>query len=1475
MGLKNRQKKIIQRSVAVLLLCAVVLGITGCTTKAENPPPETEIIKTYHEIPDITESEIAAIEALKASRQSFIFGKIISTEGFILPSGVYAGFSPKLCRLLSDLFEIPFKLEFHEWDTLKDGLDNGSIDFTSEFGITSQRQTRYIMTDPIAQRTVSILTYGDKRIETPYDLNGLKIGIFVEDTAIRDIVIRAYPGIEFEVVPILSQADDADMLRRGEVDAVIGKSAGLTYKYDKTEDLTLTHGMLPLAYTHVALTAANNELEPIISVMNKYIEAKGINILYEIYREGNEEYIRNVIYNAFSDEEKAYINNLTKSVPIVLGTDTYPVSFYNTNEGEFQGIAIDILTEISRLTGIKFEPINEADATWGDILEMLRSGEAALISDLIITEERREYFIWHETPFFSTPYAFFSKIDFQNVELFQIRQATVGVVGWCATRELFEQWFPNNPNVKHFDSQDDALDALENDEIDLFFNLGYILYYQQNYRERPGYKANFTFPVFNDTFFGLNKNEVILSSIIDKAIVHIDTDSISNEWTSRSFDYSRILAEEQSRYANQRTLIVSISATILILLMIFVVLLLLRNNKSRKIVMEAEKEENERFRIMIDTNPLCCKIWNSDYKIIDCNKAAMDLCGFKTKEEYLTSFYSLDPEFQPDGTRSTTKRNEYLKRAFKSNENFSFEWLHVLPDGSFMPAEITLARVNYGDGYVVAGYTRDLREQRRMIKELVSAHEINDMQLTKLNLTIAATQIALWDMYVLKYDPVNPKNRIIYSDEFRNMLGYSDENDFPNILGSWSDKLHPEDKERSVNAFAAHMLDKTGNTPFDVEYRLKKKTGEYAYFHAYGETVRDNEGNPIFVAGALVDVTEEKNIIINTERLRREAEEANKAKSVFLAKMSHEIRTPLNAVIGLSDLVLQSKEWNDENHYRLESINNAGATLLSTVNDILDISKIESGKFELVPTVYEIHSTINDAVAQSILQRGEKPIEFMTNISEDLPAQLYGDELRIKQILNNFLSNAFKYTVEGTVELIVNCTRDGETIWLTFIIRDTGIGIKQEEINSLFSDYVQVDVSANRKIEGTGLGLSIAKKLIELMNGNVTVESEYGKGSVFAVKLLQKFISDDVPGQKAINKTDSSKYSESKQLGELKQITLPYARVLIVDDVITNLDVTEGLMKPYGMTVDRVTSGQEAIDAMLDDTIQYNAVFMDYMMPEMDGIEATQRIREIGTDYTKNIPIIALTANAIVGSKEMFLESGFQSFISKPIEIAHLDAVIREWVWDEEKDKLTGDETEAPAQADEKNWQALHKGVPGINIEKGISRFDGDKDAYLYILRSYAKNTLPLLESTKKVDLGRLKNYATVMHGIKGSSGSICAEDIADLAKALENAAYAGDFEYVSAHNKNFAVTARKLIEDISKMLSEYDADNLKPKKDKPDADTLKRLRQACINYEMSGVYAALEELEAFEYDLDGELIFWLRENVEQINFDEIVEKLS
>jgi signal transduction histidine kinase len=623
---------------------------------------------------------------------------------------------------------------------------------------------------------------------------------------------------------------------------------------------------------------------------------------------------------------------------------------------------------------------------------------------------------------------------------------------------------------------------------------------------------------------------------------------------------------------------------------------------------------------------------------------------------------------------------------------------------------------------------------------------------------------------------------------------------------------------------------------------------------------------------------------------------AAEERSKFFARMSHEMRTPLNAVIGLSELTLEETGMSEEIRENVEKINNSGSSLLALVNDILDISKIESYKFKIIPVEFETSVMISDAIFQNITRKGEKPIDFVLNIDENLPVRLIGDDQRIKQILNNFLSNAFKYTMEGTIELNVKCIplENDKTLFKAFI-KDTGIGIKSESMNSLFSDYTQMDVKTNRKIEGTGLGLSITKMITEMMDGTVSAESEYGKGSTFTVSIPLKLSGSDVIGPEVTDKLKNLEYHTENRKKKISRISMPYAHVLVVDDTITNLDVAKGMMKPYRMKIDTLTSGIAAVDAVRKETIKYSAIFMDHMMPIMDGVEAVRIIREeIETEYAKTVPIIALTANALSGNEEMFLSKGFQAFIPKPLEVSRLDEVVNKWIRDEEQEKLYKDNLitiEGHTFINSRTGKDRRSGlidrrrgidrrvfydkIKDIDLNKGLERFGGDADTFLQVLKSFTKNTKLVLDTMKDVDEVNLAEYAIIVHGVKSSCRGICAEKMGNRAEALEKAAKAGDLAAVTANNASFIEDVLKMISNIEEVLNSKVEKIERPKKEKPYREALEKLKIACDNFQIEEIDKGIKEIECFEYTADDGLVYWLRENVDQMNYMEIVEKLS
>ena len=674
-----------------------------------------------------------------------------------------------------------------------------------------------------------------------------------------------------------------------------------------------------------------------------------------------------------------------------------------------------------------------------------------------------------------------------------------------------------------------------------------------------------------------------------------------------------------------------------------------------------------------------------------------------------------------------------------------------------------------------------------------------------------------------------------------------------------------------------------------------------------------------------VGITVVINLIhVKEKRTRKRLEEAavaaqaaERSKSDFLANMSHEIRTPMNAIVGMCELALREQNLSDNVKEYCYGIQNSGRSLLAIINDILDFSKIESGKMELIEDEFNIASTMNDVINMAMTRMGDKPIEIIVNGDPDIPQGLLGDEIRIRQLMINLMTNAVKYTRSGIIKLSVSQTQREYGINLNFRVEDSGIGISPENLEKLFESFQQVDTRKNRSEEGTGLGLAITKRLLNQMGGFINVESEYGKGSVFSFVIPLR-VCDKTPFVniheaetfQTVGYMDESKIVDENvkkeyvpfltQLGECLDIDFQYfndferfkefvenrkvthcftgkeeylahkdffdmlgrrlqmviiqnrkhsiitppgmkcvykpfyalsiasilnnesmiacldmgksittsfvapkARVLIVDDNVVNLQVAVGLMQPYHMQVLTTESGKEAIRVLASK--DFDLVFMDHMMPEMDGVETTQIIRSREEEYFKKLPIIALTANAVNGAREMFLEHGFQGFLAKPIELSSLDRILKQYIPVELQERDTMNEKDMNSQREEQKVEQSEQEKALIDVETGLVYTGHNRDAYLSILGTYVKKGKEKCEVIRSLYTQEdWKNYIIEVHALKSSSLAVGAKILSEKAKELELRGKSGDYGTIREKNDALLELYAQVLEAGMQIMEKY-----------------------------------------------------------------------
>ncbi len=525
---------------------------------------------------------------------------------------------------------------------------------------------------------------------------------------------------------------------------------------------------------------------------------------------------------------------------------------------------------------------------------------------------------------------------------------------------------------------------------------------------------------------------------------------------------------------------------------------------------------------------------------------------------------------------------------------------------------------------------------------------------------------------------------------------------------------------------------------------------------------------------------EQKNVELQEAILA--TERANAARDIFLSNMSHELRTPINTILGLNELIIRESQDEAIKEYAFD-IRQAGNILLALVSDILDFSKLEAGQMNVMDGIYDISSLLNDLINGISLQLRKKKLDLELDIAKDIPYKLFGDEIHIRQIIGNLLSNAVKFTQKGKVTLRLAWKKVSEDeIELDLSVLDTGIGIKEKDMEKLFGVFQRMDSTVRSKEERTGLGLAITNRLVEMMGGRLEVDSTYGKGSSFSFKVVQKVVDTEPLGDFEKQYNESLRSSENYN----QKFIAPLGRILIVDDNAMNLAVAQGLLKQTRLQVDVAASGEECLELLKRKT--YHLICLDHMMPVMDGVQTLHAIRGLENNPSKDTPVIALTANAVAGAREFYLQEGFQDYLTKPIDADKFENMLIEYLPDNVVYLTQGqsmdreyEKQDAELALDIRESQLY---IIGFNIRNGLKYMGGDKALYSKVLHDFHMILQEKEEALRNfLKKGDMPGYAIIVHSLKGNARNLGADGLADEAFELEKMSKAGRLEDVEVRS--------------------------------------------------------------------------------------------
>ena len=1177
------------KKVLCLVLAIIMLLMTGCNGAAVRVNDKPVKYSSYKDIPGVTREEIAAIDALLVQKPTLNYGVCLSTEAFFYDHGAIGGFARLLGDRISELFGFEIEYTALDFEDMIARLETNEIDIVNDLTATPERRETLLMTDAIFQRVVSVFSInGTEALEAISKIRPVKCA-FMEGSTTYSRVVESW-SLPFEPVFVERQEDIVQMLADGQVDAFIEEGTQEAIFYG--DEHIVIEDFYPISHSPISLSTGNSELAPIISIFQKYLVNGGALEVTELYSEGYDDYRRYNLLSALTAEEIDYINNHGENNPVIIACENYnyPVSFYNEKDKEFQGAAIDVLNQVSVMTGLSFKIGNAPDATWPEILSGLESREYSLITELLQTNSRLGRFLWPDDPFYTDSYALISRAEYPDINLNQVMLSRVGLLKDTAYTDLYNEWFPDSTNTVLFEGKDDAIPALEKGEIDLLMVSKSFLLHLTNYLEMPYFKTNLAFNYTAGSFFGFNSDEEILCSIINKVQRRVDMQGIATFWQQKTFDY-------QSKFLKDIIPYLIIFSALLLVGIVIIFLLFMKNKKIGRnlelIVAERTNElalQTSTITTIFETIPdlIFCKDLNLNFT--RCNSAFEKHYG-KSVEEFLG-------KNDVDGLGIPAELNETVaeldRQVMRERKIVHIEEVIPSADGRHPVFEtIKMPLIKDGEVIGIVCISRDITERK-------AAEDTVKLTLNNLDTCIYVTEIETGKILFM-----NAKMKKEFGIEKSRgkvcwevlQSGFTERCEFcpvPKLMESGED-YYIWEEENTV----------TGKVYKNADSLIRWHDGQLVHMQHS------------------VDITE-------SVKLQRELEDASRAKSDFLSRMSHEIRTPLNAIIGMNNIAMNNDDIERMRHCH-ERIDNASRHLLGIINDILDMSKIEADKFELSMTEFDLEKMLINVTNVVNFRTDEKSQNLVLSLSDDIPTFIISDDLRLAQVVTNLLTNAVKFTPEhGTVVLAIDkLAETKEDITLKFSVEDTGIGISEEQQSRLFTSFEQADGGISRKFGGTGLGLAISKRIVEFLGGTIWIESELGHGAKFIFTIT---------AQKGRQKT------RTKLSTQLRRENV---RMLLVDDSRETREYFANFMQAQKLHCDVAEGGLEALECINTKGENfYNIYFVDWQMPEMDGIELTRKIKE---KTGENSIVIMISANDWNNVRDEAVSAGVKHFIPKPL----------------------------------------------------------------------------------------------------------------------------------------------------------------------------------------------------------------------------------